>query len=558
VISLGINYSEMHDSSACIARDGEVLYAAAEERFSRLKHDARFPELAIRACLDFAEVQPNELDYVCFGWPPASAALSHDLKCMAIGSVPRHYGDLVSTLRRNLSFTRQRDGEKPFRMRFPATKAKFRFIDHHLAHAISAYAFAGFDAAAVLVLDGRGAWEATSLWHGRNGKLEHVWTIPWPNSLGLFYAQFTSHLGFQPYSDEWKVMGLAPYGNPGVNLRDFIIPDDDPYKVSAHLLLRNDSTSMGGIASRLGPKRVPESEIEGRHKNLAFAVQESCEEAMITLARAAVEKTGCRNLCLAGGVALNSKANGRIAAAGLVDRVFVQPAASDDGVCLGAALAPYLDDDGKLPVRRMRHAYLGSASSEEEIEKVLRTYKLRATRLRDPAATAAEMLANGKILGWFQGRMEFGPRALGARSILADPRDPEMNGKVNNAVKFREWWRPFAPSMLAEVAGEYLESATDSPFMVLTAQVRSEKRSVIPSVTHVDGSARPQTVERGANPLYWNLIREFGDRTGVPVIMNTSFNLRGEPIVCTPTDAIRTFFCSGMDALVIGSFLVEK
>ena len=558
MISLGINYSEMHDSSACIARDGEVLYAAAEERLSRLKHDARFPELAIRGCLDFAGVQPNELDYVCFGWPPASAALRHDLKCMAIGSVPRNYGDLVSTLRRNLSFTRQHNGEKPFLMRFPATRAKFRFIDHHLAHAISAYAFAGFDAAAVLVLDGRGAWEATSLWHGRDGKLEHVWTIPWPNSLGLFYAQFTSHLGFQPYSDEWKVMGLAPYGEPGVNLRDFIIPDDNPYKVSARLLLGGDSTSMARIESRVGPKRVPESEIDMRHKNLAFAVQESCEEAMITLARAAVEKTGCRNLCLAGGVALNSKANGRIAASGLVDRIFVQPAASDDGVCLGAALAPYLDDGGKLPVHRMRHVYLGSASSDEEIEKTLRTYKVHATRVADPATAAAERLANGKILGWFQGRMEFGPRALGARSILADPRDPEMNAKVNSAVKFREWWRPFAPSMLAEVADQYIESATDSPFMILTAQVKPEKRGIIPSVTHVDGTARPQTVERDVNSLYWRLIREFGDRTGVPVVMNTSFNLRGEPIVCTPTDAIRTFFSSGMDALIIGSFVVEK
>jgi carbamoyltransferase len=557
VISLGLNYSEMHDSSACIARDGEVLFAIAEERLSRQKHDARFPELAIRACLDFAGVQPQQLDHVCFGWPPATAALKHDLKCMATGSVPGNYVDLVSTLRRNLSFTRQQNGEKPFRARFPATRATFRFIDHHLAHAISAYAFSGLDDAAVLVLDGRGAWEATSLWHGRDGRLEHIWTIPWPNSLGLFYAQFTHYLGFQPYSDEWKVMGLAPYGEAGINLRDFIIPDN-PYKVSARRLLGQDSSPLAGIVDQLGPARVPETQIDTRHKDLAFAVQQSCEDAMLALAVAAVEKTGCRNLCLAGGVALNSKANGKIAASGLVDHIFVQPAASDDGVCLGAVLAPYMDNGGKLPSHKMRHAYLGSASSDEEIEKVLQTYKLRATHVADPAAAAAQMLANGKILGWFQGRMEFGPRALGARSILADPRDPEMNAKVNNAVKFREWWRPFAPSMLAEVADEYIESATDSPFMILTAQVRPEKRAVIPSVTHVDGSARPQTVERDVNPLYWRLIREFGDRTGVPVVMNTSFNLRGEPIVCTPTDGIRTFFSSGMDALVIGSFVVEK
>jgi carbamoyltransferase len=557
LISLGINYSEMHDSAACIARDGHILFAVAEERLSRLKHDARFPSLSIEACLAAAGVRADQLDFVCFGWPPAIEALKHDLKCMATGSLPLNYVDLVSTVRRNLNHTRKQNGKKQFLARFP-TKAQFRFVEHHLAHAISAYSFSGFDDAAVLVLDGRGAWEASSLWHGRDGRLEHVWTIPWPNSLGLFYAQFTQYLGFQPYSDEWKVMGLAPYGEPGVNLRDFIIPNDNPYKVSTRLLLDDKPAPLAGITARLGPQREAESEIDPKHKNLAFAVQDACEEAMMTLARAAVAKTGSRNICLAGGVALNSKANGKILSSGIVDRIFVQPAAGDDGVCLGAALAPYLDNGGKLPMHKMRHAYLGTENSDEEIEKALTTYKLRATRVADPAAAAAEMLANGKILGWVQGRMEFGPRALGARSILADPRDPEMNAKVNNAVKFREWWRPFAPSMLAEVAGEYIESATDSPFMILTAQVKPEKRSVIPSVTHVDGSARPQTVERDVNPLYWRLIREFGNRTGVPVVMNTSFNLRGEPIVSTPTDAVRTFFSSGMDALVIGNFVVEK
>ena len=555
--SLGINYSEMHDSAACIARDGHILFAVAEERISRLKHDARFPSLSIEACLAAAGIRADQLDFVCFGWPPAIEALKHDLKCMATGSLPLNYVDLVSTVRRNLNHTRKQNGKKQFLARFP-TKAQFRFVEHHLAHAISTYSFSGFDDAAVLVLDGRGAWEASSLWHGRDGRLEHVWTIPWPNSLGLFYAQFTQYLGFQPYSDEWKVMGLAPYGEPGVNLRDFIIPDDNPYKVSTRLLLDDKPAPLAGITARLGPPREAESEIDPKHKNLAFAVQDACEEAMMTLARAAVVKTGSRNICLAGGVALNSKANGKILSSGIVDRIFVQPAAGDDGVCLGAALAPYLDNGGKLPMHKMRHAYLGAENSDEEIEKALTTYKLRATRVADPAAAAAEMLAKGKILGWVQGRMEFGPRALGARSILADPRDPEMNAKVNNAVKFREWWRPFAPSMLAEVAGEYIESATDSPFMILTAQVKPEKRSVIPSVTHVDGSARPQTVERDVNLLYWRLIREFGNRTGVPVVMNTSFNLRGEPIVSTPTDAVRTFFSSGMDALVIGNFVVEK
>ena len=292
--------------------------------------------------------------------------------------------------------------------------------------------------------------------------------------------------------------------------------------------------------------------------DLAASVQAVTEEIVLRLTRAIAAETGARNLCLAGGVALNSKANGKIAASGLVDKFFVQPAASDDGVALGAALAPYLDSNGKLPSTAMRHGYWGPSFDDGAIESALNTYKIKHTKVSDPAAAAAQLLSAGKILGWFQGRMEFGPRALGARSILADPRDPEMNAKVNNAVKFREWWRPFAPSFKKEAAPEYLESAYDSPFMILTAQVRREKRSVIPSVTHVDGSARPQTVERAINPLYYRLIDEFGKITGVPVIMNTSFNLRGEAIVHTPTDAIRTFFSSGMDALVIGNFLVEK
>ncbi len=558
MLTLGINYSQMHDSSACLVRDGELLFAVAEERLSRLKHDAGFPQLAIRACLDFARAKPGDLDEVCFGWQPPGPLYRHDLKCYLTGRQPLTYFNLLNSTRYFLSMLHQNGGAKRFAHRFGPVKARMRFVDHHLAHALSAYAYSGFGEAAVVIMDGRGAWEATSIWHGRDGRLDHVLTIPWPNSLGLFYAEFTDYLGFQKFSDEWKVMGLAPYGQPGVNLSEFIHLDDSPYWVNARLLGESASGSNAGIAAMLGPARAPESEIDGRHKNIAYAVQDACEAAMMNLVRLAVEKTRCRNVCLAGGVALNSKANGKIAASGLVERIFVQPAAADDGVALGAALAPYLDDGGRVPNRAMRHAYLGPSFDDAAIETTLRTYKIRHTRTDDPAKTAAELLAQGKILGWFQGRMEFGPRALGSRSILADPRDPEMNLKVNNAVKFREWWRPFAPSMLAEKAGDYIESATDSPFMILTAQVRPEKRGVIPSVTHVDGSARPQTVEKEINPLYWRLIHEFGQRTGVYVVMNTSFNLRGEAIVHTPTDAIRTFFSSGMDALVIGSFLVEK
>lgn len=558
MISIGINYSQMHDSSACLVKDGELLFAVAEERISRLKHDAGFPRNAIQACLDFGRLKAEQLDEVCFGWPTPGTTFRHDLKCFGMGQMPLNYLSGLNSARHFLSMWHQGGGAKRFTQQFGNVKARMRFVDHHQAHALSAYAYSGFEDAAVVVMDGRGAWEATSIWHGRDGRLEHVLTIPFPDSVGLFYSEFTEFLGFHRNSDEWKVMGLAPYGQPGVDLSAFIDPQASPYKVHTHRLFPNGAASFAEMAARLGPARVEESEIDNRHKNVAYAVQEACEIAMMSVVKLALEKTRSRNLCLAGGVALNSKANGKIVAAGLIDKIFVQPAASDDGVALGAALAPYMDGGGKLPNKAMRHAYLGPSFDDEAIEPTLRTYKLKYARLPDPAGTAAELLSQGKILGWFQGRMEFGPRALGSRSILADPRDPEMNAKVNNAVKFREWWRPFAPSFKKEIATEYLESATDSPFMILTAQVRPEKRSTIPSVTHVDGSARPQTVEKEINPLYWRLIDEFGKRTGVPVIMNTSFNLRGEAIVHTPTDAVRTFFSSGMDALVIGSFLVEK
>jgi carbamoyltransferase len=558
MLTLGINYSQMHDSSACIGRDGELLFAVAEERISRVKHDAGFPKNAIRACLDFANVRAEQLDEVCFGWQTAGPVYRHDLKCYATGKMPLSYLNGLNSTLHFLSMWHQQSGAKKFAQQFGPTKAKMRFVDHHLAHAISAYAYSGFDEAAVVVMDGRGAWEATTIWHGQNGRLDLVLTIPFPDSVGYFYSAFTEYLGFQPNSDEWKVMGLAPYGKPGIDLSPFIDLNVSPYRVHTRQLTANGTTPLARVTSRLGPARVPESGIDDPHKDIAYAAQDACEIAMMNVVRMAIEKTGCRNICLAGGVALNSKANGKILASGVAEKFFVQPAASDDGVALGAALAPYLDHNGKLPNKPMRHGYWGPCFDDQAIENALRAYKLRYTRLADPASNAAELLSQGKILGWFQGRMEFGPRALGSRSILADPRDPEMNAKVNNAVKFREWWRPFAPSFKKEAAGEYLESATDSPFMIVTAQVRPEKRSVIPSVTHVDGSARPQTVEKKVNPLYWRLIDEFGKRTGVPVIMNTSFNLRGEAIVHTPTDAIRTFFSSGMDGLVMGSFLVEK
>src|SRR5277367_880941 len=353
MITLGINYSQMHDSSACLVRDGELVFAVAEERISRAKHDARFPENAIRACLDFARVKAAELDEVCFGWQVAGAAFRHDLKCYASGKMPATYANGLNSTLRFMSMWHQKSGAKRFVQIFGASQARMRFVDHHLAHALSAYSYSGFDDSAVVVMDGRGAWEATSIWHGRNGRLEHVLTIPFPDSVGCFYSEFTEFLGFHRNSDEWKVMGLAPYGEAGVDLRAFMdVETGDearPYRVHTRRLISRGAVPFAEMAKRLGALRAAESDIDQRHKNIAYAVQEACEVAMMNVVRLAMRKTGARSLCLAGGVALNSKGNGKIVASGLIDKIFVQPAASDDGVALGAAMAPYLDGDGKVP-----------------------------------------------------------------------------------------------------------------------------------------------------------------------------------------------------------------
>jgi carbamoyltransferase len=555
MLTLGINYQNVHDSSACLIKDGQVVFAAAEERLSRIKHDSRFPIGAIKACLDYAQIKAEDLDYINFGWPRPHQAYVHELKSYLTGSLPANY---VNSTYRFVRGWIQRGGMNQFSNAFGSTKARINYVDHHLAHAISAYSFSGFQDATIVIIDGRGAWETTSIWYGHDGKIDHVLTIPWPNSLGLFYAEFTYYLGFNKYSDEWKVMGLAPYGKPGIDLTEFIKFNNIPYWVNSRKLLGQKYNDVSAIESILGPRRIPETKIEQRHQDIAFAVQDACEQGMLAVVKLAVEKTKCGNLCLAGGVAMNSKANGKIFTSGVIDQIFIQPAATDDGTALGAALYPYLKHEGKLPMNKMENAYWGSEYSDGEIENLLKIYKLRYTHLENPSQTAAELLSQGKIIGWFQGRMEFGPRALGNRSILSDPREAEMKDKVNDAVKFRENWRPFAPSMLAEAASDYLQNIQESPFMILTDQIKADKKSVIPAVTHVDGSARPQTVYKDVNPRYYELIKHFKKLTGVPVVMNTSFNLRGEPIVCSPTEAIRTFMSSGMDALVVGSYLLEK
>ncbi len=555
--ALGINYYD-HDSAVALARDGRIIYAVAEERLSRIKKDNSFPRRSVQAALDYAGIDLAEVDQICFGWQRPGSSFLHDLRCYLSGRLPISTRYVIGSTRRLLRELNQRGGAALLTRQFGSIRRPVQFVDHHYAHAVSAFLLSGFGEASILIVDGRGAWEATTLWRGTNAECTLLDSRSSPDSLGFFYAGFTDFLGFRRNSDEWKVMGLAPYGKPGVDLSRYITVDGDGCTVRSRPVIGRHYGDVSAMVADFGRRRVPETELTDREKDIAWAVQDRCEEAMETLARGLVRRTGLRRLCLAGGVAMNSKANGRILASGLVDDVFIQPAATDDGTAIGAALVAHRLASGSHRPYRMEDVYLGDGYSDDEIESFLRTCKIQFTRPADISRTAAELLASGKIVGWFQGRMEFGPRALGNRSILADPRDAAMRDRVNAVAKFREGWRPFAPSVLLERAEEYFVGCKDSPFMILTFPVVEEKKSVIPAVTHVDGSARVQTVKKEVNPLYHALIEQFGRLTGVPVVMNTSFNLREEPIVCSPKDALRTFYSSGLDALCIGPFLIEK
>jgi len=553
---LGLN-TYLHDTASALLRDGEIVFAGAEERFSRIKKDKSFPVRGIKAALDFAGIAAADVDAVAFGWNDPVTTPLHTLKCALAGRIPRSYA--APTVIDVLYDVRHRGGEKALHHTIGGLADKpVYFIDHHLAHAYSAYHLSGFDDAIVLVVDGRGAFQATSVYHGQGDKLTLVRQIDYPNSLGMLYEAFTDLLGFERHNDEWKVMGLAAYGEPTYPMDAHIKITDDGYRVDPLSLMGRSWTDISPLTQRYGPRRDPEKSIADADRDLAASVQKATEEAMFSLLRDALRRIPSKNLCLAGGVAMNSKANGKLLASGLIDNVFVQPAATDDGTALGAALAGYERLTGKTPRYHMRDAYLGPGYTEEQIEQALRVFKIPFLRCGNVARAAARLISEGNIVGWFQGRMEFGPRALGNRSILADTRDPEMKNKVNDSIKFRENWRPFAPSVLAERFHEYFEPSLPSPFMILTHTVREEMRSVIPAVTHADNSARIQTVERDVNPRYWQLISEFDRITGVPVVMNTSFNLRGEPIVCEPRDAVRTFYSSGLDFLAMGDCLVAK
>jgi len=565
--------SFIHDSSAALLDDGRIVAAADEERFNREKFTGHFPRQALKFCLAQGGSKLSEIDWLAFYWNPWS------------GMVRRTWM-MATHLPHSLAFFKKKAAYEPairgdfgcwwnmvnlarvMQQAFPDEKTKFRcrFVDHHLAHAASAYYVSPWDEAMILSLDGTGEWISTLMAMGAGRHIRKIKEIAYPHSLGVLYGAITQFLGYQIYQDEWKVMGLAACGTPrqADQVRRLIHCEQGRFRLNLDYF--NFQYADKGLwfgprfAELFGAPRRHDEPIETeRFADLAASFQLVTEEAGLSLVRHLLRNGGgCKRLCLAGGVALNAVLNGKILAETEVEELFVQPAAGDAGAALGAAL--YLHHEVLNGHRSgpTRHVYLGPDYHEDRMLAALRAQNLAAEKQDDIERRAANLLAGGKILGWFQGRMEYGPRALGNRSILADPRRLQMKDALNAKVKYRERFRPFAPSVLAERAGEYFERGGSFPFMTVVLPVKPEKRAVIPAVVHHDGTGRLQTVTKEANPRFYGLIQEFDRVTGVPVLLNTSFNLQGEPIVCTPEDAVSTFLRSGLDALVLGDYLCVK
>jgi len=567
---LGIS-AYYHDSAAALIDDGVIVAAAQEERYTRLRHDPDYPRHAIAFCLEQAGIRAGDLDLVAYYEKPflKFERLIETYLAVAprgLGSfaraMPVWLGDklfLRSRLRREL---RALDPRVDW-------DARLRFAEHHASHAASAFFPSPFDEAAVLTVDGVGEWATTSVAIGRRPTLDILRQIDFPHSLGLLYSAFTYYLGFRVNSAEYKVMGLAPYGEPryAALIRDHLIDlkDDGSFRLDLSYFdyCAGSRMTNGAFDALFGaPPRRPEEPLLKRHFDLAASIQAVLEEAILRMTRDVAARTGQRNLCLAGGVALNCVANGAVLRDGRFERLWIQPAAGDAGGAIGAALIAYqASTERAIPTGDAMHgALLGPEFSQEDIERRLGLLGARFTTLSDEAliACSVERLIQRDALGWFQGRMEFGPRALGSRSILADARDPNAQSTLNLKVKFRESFRPFAPAVLAERAAEWFALDVESPYMLLVAPVRSEHRSDIPAVTHVDGSARIQTVDQATNPRFHALLTAFGAQTGCPVLVNTSFNVRGEPIVCTPEDAFQCFMATAIEAMTIGNCFLRK
>jgi len=549
-----------HDSAAALLRDGQIVAAAAEERFSRQKHDFSFPEHAVRWALEYAGLTVEDLDYVVFYEKPL--VKFERILASYVTMWPRSYLAYITAmplwLKQKLWFPREL-------RRATGYRGEVLYCDHHLAHACSSFLCSPFDEAAVLTVDGVGEWNTCTWGSGRGAEVTLDAGVRFPHSLGLFYSAITAHLGFRVNNDEYKVMGLASYGEP--RYRDEMdrllrMHDDGSFELDMRYFAYHYGLSMLGPAGRklLGPAREPESEIDEHHCDIAASLQDKLEEAMLRIAGSLHERTGSRNLCMAGGVALNCVANGRIVNETGFEQLFIQPAAGDDGGALGACLWAWHMVLGNERAWTFDHAYLGPEFSDQEIERALRENDAPYRELgydQVPAKTA-ELVLDNRIVGWFQGRMEWGPRALGSRSILANACNAEMKDILNDRVKHREDFRPFAPVMPVEDLHDYIDLPVDSPYMLLIGEVRPDKRARVPAITHTDGTARPQSVRREANALYYDALREFERLSGVPVMINTSFNVRGEPIVCTPEDAVKCFAGTGIDDLIIGPYWVRK
>lgn len=551
---LGINCFA-HDTAACLLQDGRLVAFIEEERFNREKHTKAFPDEAIAFCLDQGSIGVEDLHAVAFAHRAGADFARGAIDALRRGAPKR----MAAQAYVDLNLVRK---ERHFRRRWGFRGRAFN-VGHHQAHAASAFFASPFDEAAVLTLDRGGDFLSTTLNHGQGHRLRTLAEVRNPDSLGEVYSALTWYLGFHPNSDEGKVMGLAPYGNDRFALafRDLLhLTPDGRFRVNLAWFAyqREGGWLSKRFLDRYGPPRAPESELTERHEDLAHAVQDLVEEAGLHVTRALHRLTGSRNLCLAGGVALNSVMNSRLLRETEFEHVFIQPAASDAGNALGAALWVWHQVLGRQRAWSMEHAFWGPEWPDAAYKDVLAGRKLPFRETGDPPAEAARLLADGKIIGWVQGRAEVGPRALGGRSILADPRRAEMKDIVNAQVKHREGFRPFAPSVLHERGAEYFESYYPNPFMLLVLPILEEKREVIPAVTHVDGTGRLQSVRRDSSPVYARLIEEFERLTGVPVVLNTSFNLRGEPIVHRPEEALNDFLNTGMDALFLGPYMFEK
>jgi len=562
VIVLGIS-CYYHDAGAALVRDGELVAAAEEERFNRQKHYSEFPDMAIRYCLKEAGVTIEDVDYIGFYEKPLVKFNRIIETVLAVW--PWAYMAWVRSM--PVWFTTKLHIAKTIQSKLGADK-EILFCQHHLSHAASAFLASPFEEAAIITADGVGEWTTTGWGVGRGIELGFEKEIRFPHSVGLLFSAITAYLGFRVNDAEWKVMGLAPYGRPTYldKFREVVdVKEDGSFRLnmkyfSYHYSTRRTfSRRWEELFGR--PGRRGETELDDFHRDVAHSGQKTIEEIMVRMASHAHRETGLGNLCIAGGVGLNCVANWRILQEAGFSEIFIQPAAGDSGGALGTALYIYNSVLKNPRTYRMSHALLGPAFADEEIRAMLQGNEAvyEETDCEDELVTrTAQMIANGKVVGWFQGRMEFGPRALGSRSLLADPRNRGMKDLINAKVKFREAFRPFAPAVLKECAHEYFEMppGMDAPFMLLVPKVRKDKRNVIPAVTHQDGTGRVQTVTEHTNPLYYRVIKKFAELTGVPVVINTSFNVRGEPIVCTPQDAYNTFVNTGIDTLVIGKYIV--